>query len=235
MPGKNSRTILLTGVTRGLGRALAERFIESGHTVIGCGRSNQAIARLRAEHGTPHRFDTVDVADERAIAEWAAAVLPDAGPPDLLLNNAALINGNAPLWEVPADEFARVVAVNIIGVASVLRHFLPAMVRRRRGVIVNFSSTWGRSTSPEVAPYCATKWAIEGLTRALADELPSGMAAVPFNPGIIDTDMLRSCFGSSASDYPSADEWSRTAAPFLLSLGPQHNGQPLTVPGAMLD
>ena len=98
------------------------------------------------------------------------------------------------------------------------------------GVIVNFSSTWGRSTSAKVAPYCASKWAVEGLTRALADEMPPGMAAVPLNPGIIDTDMLRCCFGDSASAYPSAPQWAKRAVPFLLQLGPRDNGQALTVP-----
>ena len=74
-------------------------------------------------------------------------------------------------------------------------------------MIVNFSSGWGRSTSAEVAPYCATKWAIEGLSQALAQELPKGMACVALNPGIIDTEMLRSCFGESAASYPDAAEW----------------------------
>ena len=116
-------------------------------------------------------------------------------------------------------------------VANVIRAFLPSMLTRGTGVIVNFSSGWGRSTSPEVAPYCATKWAIEGLTRALADELPRGMAAVPLNPGIINTEMLQSCFGPSASSYPDADAWARRAVPFLLRLGPKDNGKPLTAPG----
>src|SRR5262249_6905750 len=111
----------------------------------------------------------------------------------------------------------------------VLRCFLPAMIERGSGIIVNFSSGWGRSTSAEVAPYCATKWAMEGLTRALAQELPQGMAAVPLNPGIIDTDMLRSCFGRSAGDYPTAEEWAEYAVPFLLQLGPKDNGKALTV------
>jgi NAD(P)-dependent dehydrogenase (short-subunit alcohol dehydrogenase family) len=97
-------------------------------------------------------------------------------------------------------------------------------------VIVNFSSGWGRATDAEVAPYCATKWAIEGLTQALAQELPSGMAAIPLNPGIINTEMLRSCFGGSASSYPSAAQWAKVAVPFLLSLGPADNGKPLSVP-----
>src|SRR5690606_2714260 len=98
------------------------------------------------------------------------------------------------------------------------------------GVIVNFSSGWGRSTAPEVAPYCATKWAIEGMTLSLADELPDGMAAVPLNPGVVDADMLRQRWGEGAGSYPSADEWSRRAVPFLLSLGAAHNGQPASVP-----
>jgi len=153
------------------------------------------------------------------------------GPPDLLLNNAAIINRNAVLWEVPVREFGEVIDVNIKGVVNVIRHFVPAMVARRQGVIVNFSSGWGRSVDAEVAPYCATKWAIEGLTRALAEELPGGMAAIPLNPGIINTDMLQSCFGSSASSFPTPAKWAGTVAPFLLSLSADHNGQPLTVPG----
>jgi NAD(P)-dependent dehydrogenase (short-subunit alcohol dehydrogenase family) len=94
---------------------------------------------------------------------------------------------------------------------------------------VNFSSGWGRSTDAEVAPYCATKWAIEGLTQALAQEIPDGMAAIPLNPGVIDTDMLRSCFGDSAASYPSAQQWAQRAVPFLLRLSPGENGQSLTV------
>ena len=112
-----------------------------------------------------------------------------------------------------------------------IRHFLPAMLKRKSGVVVNISSGWGRSTDAEVAPYCATKWAIEGLTQSLAQELPLGMAAVPLNPGIINTEMLRSCFGGSASSYPSPQQWAKRAVPFLLSLGPRHNGQQLTAPG----
>jgi NAD(P)-dependent dehydrogenase (short-subunit alcohol dehydrogenase family) len=112
----------------------------------------------------------------------------------------------------------------------VIRHFVPAMVEKKHGVIVNFSSGWGRSVSAEVAPYCATKWAIEGLTQALAEELPSGMCAVPLNPGIIDTEMLRSCFASGAGAYPKPEEWAKRAVPFILSLREEHNGQPLTVP-----
>ena len=162
---------------------------------------------------------------------WARRFLAASGAPDLLINNAALINRNAPTWEVPAEEFDRLIDVNIKGVANVLRHVVPAMIARESGVIVNLSSYWGRFVSPEVAPYCASKWAIEGLTRALAQELPKGLAAVPLNPGIIDTAMLRSTFGAKAGHYLSPLEWAESAIPFLLGLGREDNGKPLTVPG----
>ncbi|HZT82105.1 MAG TPA: SDR family oxidoreductase [Gemmataceae bacterium] len=231
MTRNRGKRIVLTGATRGIGRAMAEQFAARGHTVLGCGRNPEHVERLRRALGPPHDFAVVDVASDAQVRAWAGRLLAEHGPPDLLLNNAGVINANAPLWEVPADEFDRVLDVNVKGVANVLRHFLPAMAARRAGVVVNFSSGWGRSTSPEVAPYCASKWAVEGLTQALAQELPPGLAAVALNPGIIDTDMLRSCFGGSAGDYPGPAEWAEAAVPFLLRLGPKDNGQALTAPG----
>ena len=221
--------IVITGVTRGLGRALTEEFIRAGHTVIGCGRSGDAIFDLRMTHLAPHDFSVLDIGQDSKVAIWAAKVLEHDNPPDLLINNAAIMNRLSPVWEQDDREFTRLVDANIRGTQNVIRHFVPAMVARKKGVIVNFSSGWGRSTSPEVAPYCATKWAIEGLTQALAQELPPGMCAVPLNPGVIDTDMLRSCFGEAAAGYPDADEWSKRAVPFLLRLGPKDNGRPLSV------
>jgi NAD(P)-dependent dehydrogenase (short-subunit alcohol dehydrogenase family) len=226
----NAKTVLLTGVTRGLGRAMADKFIALGHIVCGCGRSAVGIQELQKRHGEPHEFAVVDVAQDVAVKSWAERVLSGYGPPELLLNNAALINRNAPLWTLSREEFDQVIDVNIKGVVNVIRHFVPAMIEQKRGVIVNFSSGWGRSTAPEVAPYCATKYAIEGLSKALAQELPKGMAAIPFNPGIIDTDMLRSTFAGDASRYPAPVEWARVAVPFLLTLGPQHNGKSVSVP-----
>ena len=224
------KTVLITGASRGLGRAMAAEFARLGHTVQGCSRSARAMQELAGKFGPPHRFEAVDVAVEDQVKAWAGRVLKSAGPPDLLLNNAALINRNAPLWKVPAAEFSQVIDVNIKGVVNVIRHFLPAMIEAGRGVIVNFSSGWGRSTDAEVAPYCATKWAIEGLTGALAQELPDGLAAVPLNPGVIDTEMLRSCFGGSAAGYPDPDRWAKKVVPFLLGLGPRDNGRALTAP-----
>lgn len=223
------KLVIITGATRGLGRALVPQFVAAGNTVVGCGRSGSHVAELAKLFPAPHRFDLIDVTDATAVHGWATAVVSQFGPPDLLVNNAAVMNTPAPLWEVPADEFDRLIDVNVKGVANVIRGFVPAMVTRKTGVIVNLSSGWGRSTSPQVAPYCASKYAIEGLTKALAQELPAGMAAVPFNPGVIDTDMLRQAWSDGAGAYPKADEWAKRAAPFLLALGAKDNGKSASV------
>lgn len=229
MKTSTPRRIVITGVSQGLGMALVEGLIPLGHTIHGCSRGEQALAKLRERFGPPNTFSLVDVSKDQAVKGWAEEVLKQ-GIPDLVINNAAVINENAPLWQVSAEDFDRVMAINVCGTANVIRHFLPAMIKQRSGVIVNLSSGWGRSTSAEVAPYCASKYAIEGLSGALAQELPQGMAAVPLNPGIINTPMLQSCFGTHASSYPTAKEWAKRAVPYILAIGPADNGRALTVP-----
>ena len=224
------RVVLITGLTRGLGRAMVDEFARLGHTVIGCGRSHAEVDALRQRYALPHDFYEVDVASDEEVKSWASLVLNSHGVPDLLLNNAGVISQNAHLWEVTPRDFDRVIDVNVKGVANVIRHFVPEMLKRKRGIIVNFSSGWGRSTDAEVAPYCASKWAIEGLTLAFAQELPSGVAAISLNPGIINTGMLRTCFGAAASKFICAPDWAKVAVPYLLGLTPADNGKQLQVP-----
>lgn len=223
--------IVITGCTKGLGRALTEWFIAQGHMVAGCGRSAE-ILDLRFTYAPPHDFSVVDVTEENKVALWAEKLSGTHGAPDLLVCNAAVMNQPAPLWQVPAAEFNRLIDINVKGVATVIRHFAPHMLARGQGVIATLSSGWGRSTSPEVAPYCASKFAIEGLTQALAQELPEPLAAVPVNPGVIDTAMLRQCWGDEAANHVKPEAWAAVAGPFLLGLGRADNGRPVTVPGA---
>jgi NAD(P)-dependent dehydrogenase (short-subunit alcohol dehydrogenase family) len=222
-------TIWLTGCTSGLGRALVPEFLKAGHILVGCGRNEIALEHLKKEFPKGH-FLAADVANDLSVADFCSEALTLAGPPDLVINNAAVINPPAPLWEIEAEEFDHLTAVNINGVANIIRHAMPSMLVEESGMIVNLSSGWGRSTSPEVAPYCASKWAIEGLTKSLAEELPKGMGAVALNPGIIATDMLRRCMGKDAESFPSPESWATSAAPFLLGLTPADNGESLTAP-----
>ncbi|WP_138503331.1 SDR family oxidoreductase [Nostoc sp. PA-18-2419] len=225
-----TKLILITGISQGLGYAMTEGFIQEGHTVIGCARSSDAIEKLRQKFSARNDFTCVDVANELQVEKWAKHVLNKYQLPDIVINNAAIVNYPAPLWEIPSEEFSKLIDINIKGVMNIIRHFVPPMVKKKHGIIINFSSGWGRSTSPQVAPYCASKWAIEGLTRSLAQELPTGMAAIPLNPGIIHTDMLSISFGEEAANYTPVSDWVLKAVPFILKLKAKDNGVPLTVP-----
>ena len=225
----DQRTILITGVTNGLGHALTHQMIAKGHILWGCGRNESTLKKLAVQYPAPHLFKQVDVSDWTQVSAWAQSLTHSGQHPDLIINNAGVINQNAPLWEVPAAEFDTLMQINVSGPSNIIRAFLPAMIENGRGIVVNISSGWGRSTAPEVAPYCASKFAIEGLNRALAQELPPGLAAVTVNPGVINTAMLQSCWGDGALSAPSPEQWAQNAADFLLGLNTTHNGQALTV------
>jgi len=224
-------TVVITGCTRGLGHAMIPRFIAAGWQIAGCGRNEAQIADLSRQFPAPHLFQACDISREPDVTAFCSAILKQFGPPDLVLNNAAIINPNAPLWETSVEDFSRIIDINIKGPAAMMRHLLPAMLKRGSGVIVNFSSGWGRCTAADVAPYCATKYAIEGLSMATAQDTGGKVAVIPMNPGIIDTDMLRSTFGGEAGGFPDADDWAKRAVPYFIKLGPKDNGKPLTVPG----
>ncbi|MEE9335202.1 MAG: SDR family NAD(P)-dependent oxidoreductase [Granulosicoccaceae bacterium] len=223
------KKILLTGVSRGLGRALSDAFTAQGHPVAGCARSATAIKHMQSEFPAKCDFTAVDLTSDVDTGEWINALVKRWGTPDLVINNAAIINENMPLWEVPYSDFADLINININGVFSVIRHVMPHLIKQQHGVIANLSSGWGRSVSADVASYCTSKWAIEGMTKALAEDVPPGIAAVPVNPGVINTDMLQSCFGNSADDAQTAEQWAEAAAPFFLSLNENDNGKSLSV------
>src|SRR4051794_4964039 len=113
-----AKRIVLSGVTRGLGRALVPLFASAKHSVFGCGRTHAAIDELTKKFAAPHQFAALDVRDAAAVTAWAADILRTAGPPDLLIANAALMHSPAPLWTIPAAAFDDIVDVNIKGVAN---------------------------------------------------------------------------------------------------------------------
>ena len=227
---KTIYTIVITGVTKGLGRALVEQYIKLGHLVIGCGRNVNSIESLSNSYPENTDFQVVDISDQKQVCFWAKDVLNKFGAPDFLLNNAGIINKNAALWDVPEQEFSDVININVKGVYNTIKEFVPNMIRIGKGTVVNFSSGWGRSTSPEVAPYCTSKWAIEGLSKSLAQDLPEEMVSVALNPGVIDTNMLRSCWDENAAMYEKPESWAKRVAPFILNISQKDNGVSLTAP-----
>ena len=212
-----------------MGRALTEQYIKLGHTVIGCGRNVSSIKKLSNSYPKSSDFTVLDISDYKQVRTWATNVLNKFGSPDFLLNNAAIINKNSSLWNVSAEEFSKVIDINIKGVHNTIKEFVPDMIKAGKGTVVNFSSGWGRSASAEVAPYCSSKWAIEGLSKSLAQELPESMASVALNPGVVDTDMLRSCWSKNAKMHEKPDNWVKRAAPFILNINSKNNGSSLTI------
>lgn len=152
-----------------------------------------------------------------------------------MLNNAGVINKNAPIWKVSYAEFKKVLDINVNGVALLMQQFLPLMIEKckknqSKGFVVNFSSGWGRSTSPEVAPYCASKWAVEGLSKAVSQELEgSGVSCIALNPGIINTKMLQSCWSEGALSYPGPENWVKGAVKQICNFSPSDNGKSLSI------
>lgn len=204
---------------------MAEEFSLRGWRVAGGSRNKTGLERLKDNLSTDHFIRPFDITKPNEVENFSKDLEKALGIPDLLINNAGVINKNAPLTKVSPEEFLTVLAVNLGGIHNMIRSFVPKMQKVGRGIIVNFSSYWGQSTAPEVGPYCASKWGVEGLTRALAQELPSGLATVAFNPGIINTDMLRSCFGEGATSHESPEAWAKHAVDRLEEISLTENGK----------
>lgn len=198
---------LITGASRGIGRALAETLLGAGARVVISGRDEQRLEEARAtlaeSAGERVRALRGDVAVESEAAHMVDYTVEHFGGLDAVVNNAAILSPPAPILETPADTWREVLEVNVVGTVNVIRQALPALEANGGGLIVNLSSTWGRTAARDVAPYCASKFAVEALTQSLAAEVPAGIVAVALNPGIINTAMLACAFQSDVSAYPS--------------------------------
>lgn len=178
---------LVTGTSRGIGAALAAALRAEGCAVTGVSRTGK---------------DPCDVSDPAQVA----ALHERTGPVDLLVNNAGVIHRPARLVDLPLEEWRRLFATNILGTVAMLKAYLPAMNARGAGTIVNVSSTWGRHAAGRQSPYCATKFAVEGLSQAVAQEVARGVVVIAVNPGVVATEMLATCFEADVSGYtPPAD------------------------------
>lgn len=221
-------TFVITGVTSGLGQALTTRLLAEGHRVYGCARRPNPVPGAISER---FAFRQLDILDRAAVVAWAREVTADSAV-DVLVHNAAVMHPSAPLWEIDAKQLDAVLDINIKGSFHVLGAFAPAMVEAGRGLIITLSSGAGRRGIAGISGYCASKWAIEGLTKALAEDLPAPLAAVPLAPGVIDTPMLRINFGEAAAQYQKPEAWAVRASAFIQGLNRTHNGQSLIVPEA---
>ncbi len=188
---KDAQAVLITGTTTGIGRHAALHLARAGHHVIATGRNAAALETLRVE-AAGLRLDvvTLDVTDRASLAHAAAEVerLTDGRGVDALVNNAGY-GEMAPMLEVREADVRAMYETNVFGLLAVTQAFLPAMVARGKGRIVNITSVGGRVTVPLFGVYNSTKYAVESLSDAMRMELhPLGIRVAIVEPGGIKTE-----------------------------------------------
>ena len=184
----STKTLLITGVSSGFGRALALEALAAGHCVIGTVRSEQARRAFETLATAKAIGRVLDVTDFDAIDGMVAALEQDVGPVDVLVNNAGYGHEGV-MEESPLDEMRRQFDVNVFGAVAVMKAVLPYMRKRRRGHIINITSMGGFITLPGIAYYCGSKFALEGISEVLGKEVaPLGIAVTAVAPGSFRTD-----------------------------------------------
>jgi NAD(P)-dependent dehydrogenase (short-subunit alcohol dehydrogenase family) len=182
------KTWLITGVSSGMGRAYAQAALAAGHTVIGTVRNEGD--RLDFEQIAPGRAHAVvlDVSDFAAIAPAVARLQQTVGPIDVLVNNAGY-GHEGTLEESPLDDLLRQFDVNVFGAVAMIKAVLPQMRERRTGHIINITSMAGLAALPGIAYYCGSKYALEGISESLAQEVaPFGIQVTALAPGSFRTE-----------------------------------------------
>jgi NAD(P)-dependent dehydrogenase (short-subunit alcohol dehydrogenase family) len=176
------RTALVTGAGNGLGRAIAVALAARGARVVLTGRNRQKLETVADEIGAAARPEVCDSASEKSVAGLAKTLVDEEV--SILVNNAGVAGPVAPLTDIGVEEWDEVFAVNVRGVFLMCRAFLPPMIERKEGHIVNIASVSGKRPLARRTPYTASKMAVIGLTTTLAHEVgPLGVIVNSLSPG----------------------------------------------------
>ncbi|NNM31660.1 MAG: SDR family oxidoreductase [Gemmatimonadetes bacterium] len=220
---------VVTGASRGIGRAVSTRLVEDGWSVTACGRDTERLGELAASTGCDTAaFDTSDLSSVQAAAQ---AQLSSGETPDLLVLSAGVF-GLCPLHETPAELLDQQLDANLRGPFHVIRAFLPAMLARGAGLVVNIGSVSGRRAFPANGAYSASKFGLRGLHEVLVEEVRgTGVRASLVEPGAVDTSIWDPINPDERDDLPSRAQMLRPgdvagAVSFLAGL-PGHVSVPL--------
>ena len=189
------KRIAISGASKGLGKALAQRFAREGASLALCARGSEAMKRVALELeeiGTEVVWRACDISDQVQAQDFIADVLNRFGYIDVLVNNASAIVPLKDIADYTSQEWEDVVRVNVNGLFYLSRAVLPSMMERKAGTIINVSSSVGRAVRPQWGAYAVTKFALEGFTHLLAEELrPHNISVNSVNPGAMATEMRR--------------------------------------------
>jgi NAD(P)-dependent dehydrogenase (short-subunit alcohol dehydrogenase family) len=187
-----SKVWLITGSSRGLGRALAEAVLAAGHKLVATARNPAQLAYLADRYGHKVRIAALDVTNEQAAARAVAIAKEAFGRLDVLANNAGY-GDVSPIEDTSLEEFRTQIETNLFGVINVTKAALPLMREQGAGHILQFSSVGGRIGPVGRAPYAAAKWGVEGFSEVLSKEVgPLGVKVTIIEPGGFRTDFAGS-------------------------------------------
>ncbi|WP_148575548.1 SDR family NAD(P)-dependent oxidoreductase [Nocardioides caldifontis] len=206
------RTAVVTGAGNGLGRAITLGLVARGARVVAVGRTEERLREVAAEAGGlagSVRVETVDVADPVSVTALAEALSDETV--EILVNNAGVPGPVAPLVDIEPDEWDEVFAINVRGTYLMCRAFLPQMVERGAGDVINLASVSGKRPLTRRTPYTASKLAVIGLTTTLAYEVgPAGVSVNTLSPGPVDGPRMQRNFRLEAertgTTYEEAEE-----------------------------
>lgn len=199
-----AQTVLITGASSGIGLACAEAFAAQGARLLLCARREDRLreltARLEKEHGAEVLAFLLDVRD-RAMVEEAFAGLPsDWQAIDILVNNAGLSRGLEPLQDGSFQDWDEMLDTNVKGLLNVSRTLLPGMIARGGGQVINIGSIAGHEVYPGGAVYCASKHAVDAITKGLRIDLNgTGVRVSTVDPGLVDTEFSTVRYHGDAS------------------------------------
>ncbi len=191
---KNKKEIvLITGATSGIGLACAEKFAENGHHLIITGRRTDRLTQitenLTRTYGIKVHALTFDVRDKEAVQKAIGSLSQEWDNIGILINNAGLAVGMNPIQQGDIDDWERMIDTNVKGLLYVTRAVLPGMTRRKKGHIINIGSIAGKEVYPNGNVYCATKHAVDALTKAMRiDAVQYGIKVTQVAPGAVETE-----------------------------------------------
>ncbi len=184
-----SKTILITGATAGIGAATAERFAQAGHRLILTGRRAERLAELASRLNTETLTLAFDVRDNAQVKEAIASIPDNWKAIDILVNNAGLAAGMDPVQSGSIDDWEQMIDTNVKGLLYMTREISPGMCERKSGHIINIGSIAGKEVYPNGNVYCATKHAVDALSKAMRiDMLPYGIKVTNVAPGLVETE-----------------------------------------------